>query len=121
MKSFTLVLALLASGSALSVSAQSNFLYVNNDVSTSNTVSAYSVNHAGVPTELPGSPFATGGSGSTGPAVVIGSRQITTAKHYLYAANAFDSRRTSATARFIPFAPVGGTMCAASPARNSRP
>ena len=24
-------------------------------------------------------------------------------------------------ARFIPFAPVGGTMCAASPARNSRP
>ncbi len=29
--------------------------------------------------------------------------------------------RTSATARFRPFAPVGGTMCAASPARNSLP
>ena len=29
--------------------------------------------------------------------------------------------RTSAAARFSPFAPVGGTMCAASPARNSRP
>ena len=27
------------------------------------------------------------------------------------------STRTSATARFMPFAPVGGTMCAASPAR----
>ena len=24
-------------------------------------------------------------------------------------------------ARFMPFAPVGGTMCAASPARKSRP
>ena len=29
--------------------------------------------------------------------------------------------RTSATARFRPLAPVGGTMCAASPARNSLP
>jgi hypothetical protein len=28
---------------------------------------------------------------------------------------------TSATARLRPLAPVGGTMCAASPARNSRP
>src|SRR6478672_9807299 len=32
-----------------------------------------------------------------------------------------DSTRTSANARFMPLAPVGGTMCAASPARNSRP
>jgi p-hydroxybenzoate 3-monooxygenase len=31
------------------------------------------------------------------------------------------SRVTSASARFSPFAPVGGTMCAASPARNSLP
>src|SRR5262249_49883535 len=31
------------------------------------------------------------------------------------------STRTSATARFIPFAPVGGTICAASPARKRRP
>ncbi len=31
------------------------------------------------------------------------------------------SARTSATARFMPLAPVGGTMCAASPARNRRP
>src|SRR4030095_2932616 len=28
---------------------------------------------------------------------------------------------TSEAARFKPFAPVGGTMCAASPARNRRP
>jgi hypothetical protein len=28
---------------------------------------------------------------------------------------------TSETARFMPLAPVGGTICAASPARNSRP
>ena len=31
------------------------------------------------------------------------------------------SRPTSATARLRPLAPVGGTMCAASPARKSRP
>ena len=31
------------------------------------------------------------------------------------------SDATSWTARFSPLAPVGGTMCAASPARNSRP
>ena len=37
------------------------------------------------------------------------------------ASSAPASTRTSATARFRPFAPVGGTMCAASPARNSRP
>jgi hypothetical protein len=37
------------------------------------------------------------------------------------AARASASTRTSATARFMPLAPVGGTMWAASPARNSRP
>ncbi len=49
------------------------------------------MNHAGVPTELPGSPFATGGSGTTGPATQFNPPQITTAKHFLYAANDFDS------------------------------
>ena len=37
------------------------------------------------------------------------------------ATSASASTRTSWTARFSPFAPVAGTMCAASPARNSRP
>ena len=37
------------------------------------------------------------------------------------AVSAGASRATSATARLSPLAPVGGTMCAASPARNSRP
>ena len=37
------------------------------------------------------------------------------------AVSARASRVTSAIARFSPLAPVGGTMCAASPARNSRP
>ena len=32
-----------------------------------------------------------------------------------------EESRTSARARFIPLAPVGGTMCAASPAKKSRP
>ncbi len=37
------------------------------------------------------------------------------------AASAGASSATSATARFSLLAPVGGTMCAASPARNNRP
>ena len=37
------------------------------------------------------------------------------------AASASASTRTSAIARLRPFAPVGGTMCAASPARKRRP
>jgi 6-phosphogluconolactonase (cycloisomerase 2 family) len=91
MKIHALILGLLASGLALPASAQPNFLYINNDAPTNNTVSAYSVNHAGVPTELPGSPFTTGGSGTTGPALQFNPPQITTAKHFLYAANDFDS------------------------------
>jgi hypothetical protein len=90
-KSYALILGVLASGLALPASAQRNFLYINNDASSNNTVSAYSVNHAGVPTELPGSPFATGGSGTTGPGLQFDPPQITTAKHFLYAANDFDS------------------------------
>src|SRR5260370_41012138 len=34
---------------------------------------------------------------------------------------ACERMRTSAAARLSPLAPVGGTMCAASPARNKRP
>jgi 6-phosphogluconolactonase (cycloisomerase 2 family) len=91
MKNCELILVLLASGLALSASAQPNFLYINNDAPTNNTVSAYWVNHAGVPTELPGSPFATGGNGTNGPGLSFNPPQITTAKHFLYASNDFDS------------------------------
>jgi hypothetical protein len=35
--------------------------------------------------------------------------------------SASDRTRASAAARFRPFAPVDGTMCAASPTRNKRP
>jgi hypothetical protein len=91
MKSYVLILGLLTSGFALPANAQPNFLYINNDAPTNNTVSAYWVNHAGVPTELPGSPFATGGNGTNGPGLSFNPPQITTAKHFLYAANDFDS------------------------------
>ena len=37
------------------------------------------------------------------------------------AVSAGASSATSEMARLSPLAPVGGTMCAASPARNSRP
>ena len=43
------------------------------------------------------------------------------ARRRRYAASARASTITSAKARFMPLAPVGGWMCAESPARNSRP
>src|SRR5437660_12881267 len=48
----------------LHAQAQGNYVYVNNQAST-NTVSAYSVSATGSLTQLPGSPFSTGGVGAT--------------------------------------------------------
>ncbi|MDD5543984.1 MAG: beta-propeller fold lactonase family protein [Acidobacteriia bacterium] len=45
------------------LSAQTNFIYVNNDIAGPNSVSAFSVQSNGSLLPLPGSPFATGGTG----------------------------------------------------------
>src|ERR1700744_1988825 len=59
------LLLLLTMLSPAGAQAQTNFVYVNNQ-SASNSVSAYSVPAGGTPlTAVPGSPFATGGSGAT--------------------------------------------------------
>jgi YVTN family beta-propeller protein len=62
--------------------AQSTFVYVNNNVNGSNSVSAFSVGGNGALTAVAGSPFATGGSGTGGyyyasngiAATVVGNR-----------------------------------------------
>src|ERR1700686_4047006 len=58
------VTALLALAGGLE--AQSRFVYANNDVAPSNTVSGFSASSSGVLTEIAGSPFATGGGGMAG-------------------------------------------------------
>src|SRR5260370_30314169 len=58
------ITALLALVSGLG--AQSRFVYANNDVPSTNTVSGFTANSNGVLTQITGSPFATGGGGVAG-------------------------------------------------------
>ena len=90
MKSCALILGLLASGLALPASAQPNFLYINNDAASNNTVSAYSVNHAGFRRSFRGHRSRPAARNHRA-GVQLDPPQITTAKHFLYAANDFDS------------------------------
>jgi hypothetical protein len=71
--------------SMTSVWAHPTFVYTNNNGNV-NTVSAFSVGVNGALTPVPGSPFATGGTG--GPSAA-GSAQIVTtlAKHFVYVTN----------------------------------
>ena len=74
--------------------AQSRFVYANNDVYPSNTVSGFSSDSNGVLTPIPGSPFATGGGGTSGGA--LGVDRITVAGgKFLYASNG-DTQNVSA-------------------------
>ena len=77
----TAVLALVSG-----LEAQSRFVYANNDVFPTNTVSGFSTAANGVLTEIAGSPFVTGGGGAGGGA--LGAARITVAGgKFLYASN----------------------------------
>jgi 6-phosphogluconolactonase (cycloisomerase 2 family) len=79
-------LVLLVGFCALRVMAQGTFVYTNND-RTPNTLSAFAAAVDGSLSPVPGSPFATGGSGGGGS--VFASNRITTAvvKNFLFAGN----------------------------------
>lgn len=78
-----LVLAILLSGSLW---AQGNFVYTNND-QPSNSVSAFSVGADGTLTQIAGSPFATGGTGSGGGLFAANRIGAAIAGDLLFAAN----------------------------------
>ncbi len=67
--------------------SSATFVYVNNNVSGANSVSAFCVGSGGSLTAVTGSPFATGGSGSG--AALYGSNSIaaTVVGNYLYASD----------------------------------
>jgi len=68
--------------------AQSSFVYTNDDVDGSNTVSGFSVGSNGSLTPLPGSPFPTGGMGSGGRGFVAANRTtVCAAMNFLYVSN----------------------------------
>jgi 6-phosphogluconolactonase len=78
------ITALLALVSGLE--AQSKFVYANNDASSANTVSGFSAASNGVLTEIAGSPFATGGTGTAGGASGVDRITVAGGK-FLYASN----------------------------------
>jgi 6-phosphogluconolactonase (cycloisomerase 2 family) len=72
---------------AIGAMAQGTFVYTNNDLFFTNSVSAFSVAANGALTPVPGSPFLTGGTGISGG--LFAANGITTAivKDFLYVAN----------------------------------
>jgi 6-phosphogluconolactonase len=82
-----LVLAVLALVSA-SLNAQS-YLYTNNDVLGPNSISAFSIGGNGALTSVAGSPFATGGTGTGAPGLILASNRVAAsiAGNFLYASN----------------------------------
>jgi len=74
-------IAILATG----LEAQSNFVYTNDDVFTTNTVSGFSVGATGALTPISGSPFSTGGGGTGGGGFAV--NRVIVAHGFLYASN----------------------------------
>jgi 6-phosphogluconolactonase (cycloisomerase 2 family) len=64
-----------------------NFVYTNNDVIGANSVSAFSVDAGGVLTEIPNSPFLTGGGGTGGGGFAINRVVVAGSGKYLYVSN----------------------------------
>jgi 6-phosphogluconolactonase (cycloisomerase 2 family) len=88
-----LSIALMISGLAsypANLAAQSRFVYANNDLFPGNNVSAFSVDATGSLTEIPNSPFATGGSGTGGGAYAVNRIVVAGSAaggNFLYASN----------------------------------
>jgi len=67
--------------------AENNFVYTNNNTYfTANTISGYSVGPSGAVTQLPNSPFSTGGTGN-GANGYIATNRITACGKFLFASN----------------------------------
>jgi 6-phosphogluconolactonase (cycloisomerase 2 family) len=77
---------LVVMAAPLTAHAQGNYVYVNNQT-PSNSVTAYSVSPAGVLTNVPGSPFSTGGSGRSVVCYGMDRMIVTQVNSLLYVAN----------------------------------
>ncbi|HET9837172.1 MAG TPA: MBG domain-containing protein [Candidatus Angelobacter sp.] len=86
--SIALLLAFLAL-LPLGAQAQGNYVYVNNQAAV-NTVSAYSVSSTGSLTQLPGSPFSTGGAGANVVCYGLNRIALSQADNLLFVANTGD-------------------------------
>jgi lactonase family protein with 7-bladed beta-propeller len=68
------------------LNAQANFVYTNDNVTGSNSISGFAVDANGGLTPVPNSPFATGGAGTGGGGFAI-NRIVVSGGKYLYASN----------------------------------
>ena len=100
------VVFLLALALPLSMQAQ-NFVYVNNQGAT-NTITAFSVDHAGLLTAVPGSPFATGGTGATVACSAVDRMTISATGDHLFVSNGGDL-----TVSVFQISPTTGALTAA--------
>ena len=117
-----LSIALMITGLAsypASLAAQARFVYANNDLFPGNNVSAFSVDAAGNLTEIPNSPFATGGDGTGGGAYAVNRIVVATnaaGGNFLYAVN--DASQSIAAFAIDPtlggLTPVSGSPFATS-------
>ena len=75
---------------ATNLHAQNNFVYTNNDVAVSgkNTVSGFAVAGNGALTGVPGSPFATGGTGGGGGPFAVNRATTCSTQKLIYVSNA---------------------------------
>ncbi len=71
-----------------------NFVYTNNDIGGPNTVTAFLVGANGALTQIPGSPFSTGGNGSGGGLFASNRAIVTRAGNFLYVSNCGDASIT---------------------------
>ncbi len=81
---------------SLAAQAQANYVYVNNQT-PANSIVAYSVSPAGVLTNVPGSPFSTGGSGRNVVCFGMDRMIVTQVNNLLYVANTGDMTITGFT------------------------
>jgi 6-phosphogluconolactonase (cycloisomerase 2 family) len=88
------------------------FVYVNDNLEGANTVSGFSVGGAGALTELPGSPFLTGGSGAFSGTSGANRVVVSRPRNLLFAAN---DRSPSISAFVIDPVTGGLTLAAGSP------
>ncbi|HKS42527.1 MAG TPA: beta-propeller fold lactonase family protein [Blastocatellia bacterium] len=85
MRAFALMALILAF--TVDLNAQPTFVYGNNDISGPNSVSGFSVAANGSLTQLPNSPFMTGGTGDDGGVFAANSITLCSSINFLFAAN----------------------------------
>src|SRR5947209_17502888 len=102
---FLLVLILL---SPMALHAQGNYVYVNNQ-DVANSIAGFAVSSTGSLTPIPGSPYSTGGIGSTTTCIGLDRITISAPQNLLFVSNSGDQ-----TISVFQINPATGSLTAAA-------